>query len=101
MAFRSTHDDPVLEEYTRLARRYDRRWSFYVSASVRETVRRLDLTGAHRILDVGCGTGVLLHVLSHVVPDAQLAGIDPCGAMLTVARRKIAGPVELREAGVE
>ena len=30
--------DPVIEEYSRLALQYDRRWSFYVAASTRETM---------------------------------------------------------------
>ena len=33
----------VLNEYARLADRYDRRWSFYVEATVRETLSRLSL----------------------------------------------------------
>jgi hypothetical protein len=36
----------ILEEYARLAPRYERRWSFYVGATSRETLARLNLSPA-------------------------------------------------------
>ena len=40
-----------------------------------------------RVLDVACGTGVLLRLLAHRIgPHAGLAGLDPNPAMLAVAR---------------
>lgn len=91
----------LLKEYARLARRYDRRWSFYIEAGVGETTRRLDLKPTDRLLDVGCGTGALLHVLSHSFPAMQLAGIDPSPEMLSVARQKLGASVELQVAWAE
>jgi SAM-dependent methyltransferase len=41
---------------------------------------------AHRILDVGCGTGLLTRELA--VGDRQVIGVDPSAAMLAVARRQ-------------
>jgi len=41
---------------------------------------------AHRILDLGCGTGLLTRELA--VADRQVVGIDPSSAMLAVARRQ-------------
>lgn len=35
------NESPIIREYARLALQYDNRWSRYVEASVRETVRRL------------------------------------------------------------
>ncbi|MGH9015243.1 MAG: class I SAM-dependent methyltransferase [Acidimicrobiia bacterium] len=36
-----------------------------------------------RVLDVGCGTGLLLRVLAPRLPDCQeLAGIDPAAGMI-------------------
>ena len=49
------------------------------------------------MLDVGCGTGALLHQLHTAYPTAQLAGVDPVPEMLEVARRRLPPPVELRE----
>jgi ubiquinone/menaquinone biosynthesis C-methylase UbiE len=50
----------------------------------------------NRLLDVGCGEGVLLNALSSMLPDAQLVGIDAvpappavrwCGVTGDIARR--------------
>lgn len=41
--------------------------------------------GAHRIIDLGCGTGVLACELA--TSGRQVAGVDPAPAMLAVARR--------------
>ncbi len=81
--------DPVLEEYKRLAADYDRRWSFYVEASVQETLARFSVSAEDRILDVGCGTGVLLSRLCGRVPPERLCGLDLCPEMLAVARSRL------------
>jgi ubiquinone/menaquinone biosynthesis C-methylase UbiE len=39
------------------------------------------------IMDVGCGTGRLLHLASTCWPEAQLIGVDPAEAMISEARR--------------
>lgn len=89
--------DAIVEEYSRLAATYDARWSFYVDATVRETLARLLVQPGDRILDVGCGTGSLLSRLHSLYPQARLAGIDPVSEMLAVARRRLPAYVELRE----
>jgi ubiquinone/menaquinone biosynthesis C-methylase UbiE len=93
--------DPVVAEYAQLAPEYDDRWSSYVEASIRETLARLCLQPSDRLLDVGCGTGVLLHRLSRQSPDARLSGVDPVPEMLAVARRRLPPEVELREGWAE
>ncbi|HTG33562.1 MAG TPA: methyltransferase domain-containing protein [Thermoanaerobaculia bacterium] len=86
---------PVVEEYARLAPEYDARWSFYVEATSRETLARLRLKPADRVLDVGCGTGALLSRLSRSHPAARLTGVDPVPEMLAVARRGLPPAVRL------
>ena len=41
---------------------------------------------SRRILDLGCGTGLLTHELA--TPGRQVVGVDPAPAMLAVARRR-------------
>lgn len=92
---------PVVEEYRRLASDYDARWSFYVEATTRETLARLTLRPGERLLDIGCGTGALLHRLSQRYPGAQLTGVDPVPEMLSVARHRLPSGVELRQGWAE
>lgn len=92
---------PVVEEYARLAPVYDAKWSFYVEATTRETLTRLSLRPADRLLDVGCGTGALLHRLQQRHPAAQLSGVDPVPGMLAIARRRLPQDLELREGWAE
>ncbi len=91
----------ILREYTQLASQYDKRWAFYVEATVRETIKRLRLYPVDRLLDVGCGTGALLKALSLEFPKWETAGVDPSAEMLNVARQKLADRVLLRRGWAE
>jgi ubiquinone/menaquinone biosynthesis C-methylase UbiE len=87
----------VLREYARLASSYEKRWSFYSEATARETIAHLAMRPADRLIDVGCGTGVLLDQLARSFPQAQLAGVDPVPEMLSIARRRLPPAVDLRQ----
>ncbi len=53
-----------------------------------ETLRHADLQPGQQVLDVGCGTGVLIRLAARMVGDTgEAVGIDPSPAMLQVARR--------------
>lgn len=85
----------VAKHYSRLARVYDNRWPFYIEATTRETLARAKLAPRDRVLDVGCGTGALLHRLSERRGDVELYGVDAVPAMLEIARRRLPSAVLL------
>ena len=96
-------NEPLLAEYGRDAARYDTRWADYLCRTTRAVLDRLDAQPGERILDVGCGTGLLLERLRLEVPDVRLVGVDPVPEMLTIARRRLPMPAtaDLREAAAE
>jgi ubiquinone/menaquinone biosynthesis C-methylase UbiE len=87
MALSSTR--AVRRRYDRLAEVYDRRWASYLEASVRETLRRVDLHDGETILDVGCGTGALLEAILTRAGPVRLVGVDLSRGMLEIARHKL------------
>ncbi|WP_207389288.1 class I SAM-dependent methyltransferase [Marinobacter halodurans] len=93
--------EPIIEEYSRLAPDYDRRWPFYIETTSNATLARLSLPPEGRVLDVGCGTGILLQKLARQYPRAQLAGVDPVPAMLSVARERVTASTELHTGWAE
>lgn len=91
----TTETSAVREEYARLAHHYDERWAGYVAASVSATLDRLAPRPGERLLDVGCGTGVLLAAVRQTVPDIHVAGVDLATEMLRSARTKLGEDVPL------
>jgi trans-aconitate 2-methyltransferase len=51
-------------------------------------IEELDLQGAERILDLGCGDGTLTVQLSRLVPNGEVAGIDASRGMIEAAEPK-------------
>lgn len=57
----------------------------------RGTLRCANIAAGDRVLDVGCGTGVLTCLAAGAVgPSGHTTGIDPSAAMITAARRNAA-----------
>ena len=79
------------------ARSYNARWHKYTERTLSETVSLIDITVLQsiieqqgrrpRILDVACGTGVLLHYLLQQVPGLDAYGVDASRDMLAQAHR--------------
>jgi len=91
----------VRAEYDALAPRYEQRWGPYVRASADATLGRLRLRPGDRVLDVGCGTGVLLQRIQHAQPGVRLAGVDLAPGMLAQARARLPNEVALLAADAE
>lgn len=86
---------PVQQEYARLAPEYDRRWAIYLEKSITQTLNLLQVNPPNRILDLGCGTGLLLQSLLSKFPEAKLVGIDFSPEMLNVAKQRLPETIEL------
>ncbi len=86
----------VHDPYRRIARVYDPIFAGAALGLARATVSLVEPPDNARILDVGCGTGVLL---GHCVKRGYRAhGVDPSNAMLDRARRRLGTDAELRQA---
>jgi ubiquinone/menaquinone biosynthesis C-methylase UbiE len=81
--------EKLLKEYTALASTYDQRWSAYLNASLRMTLGKVMNLPADGVLDVACGTGLLLKSLAERSKLPKLVGVDRVPAMLEVARRRL------------
>jgi len=85
----------VRREYGRFASTYNRIWTRYLTRSIDLTVEHLSLGGTARVLDVGCGTGLLLKRLSRSHPEVELVGVDLSPQMLAIAQRCLAGQASI------
>jgi ubiquinone/menaquinone biosynthesis C-methylase UbiE len=75
---------------------YNRTWKAFSEKTLAATCSCIDLTRLQkvartrerspRILDVACGTGLLLQLLAHLLPQAELYGVDESQEMLAQAR---------------
>lgn len=57
-----------------------------------QVVDALEVAPGMRVLDAGCGTGVLAERLAKACPDIELVGVDHSSAMLARARARRAWP---------
>lgn len=59
-------------------------------AAKRVLLDQAALRPAHRVLDIGCGTGTLALLIKRLYPDVAVVGLDPDPKALTRARKKAA-----------
>src|SRR6266567_2188761 len=90
----------------RRAQSYDQRWRNFTQLTLEETLAIIDIEAlqhhamehqrAPRLLDVACGTGVLLSLLHERIPSADLSGVDASRDMLMQARQRLPAISSLR-----
>ncbi len=81
---------------------YDRRWARYNKATldlVEPALLACDLPAATRVLDVGCGTGLLVERFLRGGADLVPVGVDPDSAMLRGAVARTGARVARAGAG--
>ena len=78
----------VIRQYSRLARKYDTVWKKYNTATIDETLKRVDTAGSKTILDIGCGTGILLDEVQQRENGIQTFGCDLSFEMLRQTTQK-------------
>ncbi len=83
------------------AQHYNTLWRTFTRRTLAETMAIIDVEALHqvkthllrspRVLDVACGTGMLLKWIAERLPEAELYGVDASADMLTQARRALKG----------
>jgi ubiquinone/menaquinone biosynthesis C-methylase UbiE len=85
---------------SRRARSYNQHWKVFSAKTHAATCSVIDFTQLEkichtreqppRILDAACGTGLLLEQFAHLIPCAELYGVDASEGMLAQARVSLA-----------
>src|SRR5689334_13291067 len=72
-----------------LARDYDRLSAPFQFRTGQELVDALGVTAGERVLDVGCGTGLLAEYIAGLTgPSGHVLGIDPLPARIALAEAR-------------
>jgi ubiquinone/menaquinone biosynthesis C-methylase UbiE len=63
-------------------------WLLRADAAKRPLIEQAQIKPGFRVLDIGCGTGSMAGLIKKLYPDAEVVGIDPDPAALSICRRK-------------
>lgn len=97
-------ENPAIIEYAQHAADYDQRWRSYNKITAAKTLSLLQTEPTAKdqaLVDIGCGTGLLLKIVSHSYPAIKLHGCDITPAMITKARLALGSAVDLQVAAAE
>ena len=76
-------------------------FSLYARESYPHVLREISGHAYHTLLDVGCGTGVMLEALLREKADARYYGLDLSDAMLAQAEQRLQGSAALTQGDAE
>ena len=95
----------------RRARHYNRRWRTYTEKTLAVAIAMIDFAALHRVpeqlgrpprvMDVACGTGILLRQLLERVPGMEAYGVDASADMLAQAQEDLKDQPHVRLERVE
>ena len=63
-------------------------WLLGADKAKQPLIEQAEIKGGLRVLDIGCGTGSMAVVIKRMHPEAEVVGIDPDPAALSVSKRK-------------
>jgi len=87
----------LADRYSLRAAAYESFWSPVIRPVGERLLRRLPLSRAQKVVDLGAGAGALLPALQMTAPQACVLGIDRSEGMLRLAKQKHAGPLTLMD----
>ena len=80
----------VKSHYDTLAKSYEDKWPAYNQCQIDWVIRRWGHTNTPAsVLDIGCGTGLMLKALHDQPPELDLTGADISAGMLERAKKRI------------
>jgi ubiquinone/menaquinone biosynthesis methyltransferase len=81
----------VPKEFNKISRRYDLATFFHhgYAADLRSSVKRMELRGDERLLDLCCGTGKSTLPCLEALPRGSVVGVDFSEGMLEEAKRRL------------
>ncbi len=88
----------VIDEYRRLAADYDRKYADYNAKTLDATLSVLGNVTGKTLLDIGCGTGLFLELVSSRFKEATLFGVDIVSEMLDIAQYRLDKNIHLARA---
>jgi len=80
----------LLRKYDESAAVYRELWAPHLRVAGRRLLEEISPAGVERVLEVGCGVGMLLEDLREAFPSARLLGTDRSAGMLGQALRGLA-----------
>lgn len=81
----------TVDYYNETASQYDRDHGHHPEhdSAVIESLNYFDHQKISSVLDLGCGTGRVLGIVSERLPDCKLTGVDPSESLMEVAKQKL------------